>query len=53
MEGLTKKFPANIIVTEAVYARLPEDMQKGLTCLGTETLKGKEKSVKVYGIVQA
>jgi len=50
VEGLTKKYPAGIIVTQNVYDRLPEAMKQGLDHLGAESIKGREKTVDIYGV---
>ena len=50
VEGLTKDHPHPILITRAVFERLPEDLQRECAPLGSSSVKGRAGSVELYGL---
>ena len=50
MEGLTKVFHEDILVSSSLVLAMPEDQRNRFRFLGDETVKGKTESVGVYGV---
>jgi signal transduction histidine kinase/class 3 adenylate cyclase len=48
MEGLTKLYGANLIISEAVYDHLSEPVKQNIRYLGKVQVKGKEKAIGAY-----
>lgn len=49
LEGTNKKFNTNIIISEFTYEKVKDKVK--VRELGTETVKGKEKAVKIYELL--
>ncbi|NPV01496.1 MAG: adenylate/guanylate cyclase domain-containing protein [Brevinematales bacterium] len=48
-EGLTKQYGTPVMVTDAFYQYLSQDLREGFFSLGEAKVKGKEAVVKVWG----
>ncbi len=55
LDGLTKRLGVDLLVSEAVYRRLPATMRRALRELGRHRLRGAEEMppVRVYGLANA
>ena len=52
LEGLTRHLPHPILLSDAVHALLPPDLQGRCVNVGPTRLKGKQSEVSVFGISQ-
>jgi class 3 adenylate cyclase len=52
LEGLTKKFGADILVSKEAIEALPAGYGHRFEALGSETVKGKTKSIEVYRLAE-
>lgn len=50
LESLNKEFHTSLIISESVYARLQNHKDVSFEDLGEVRVKGKEKSVRIYGL---
>jgi class 3 adenylate cyclase len=51
VESLTKCFARPVVVTETVFRELSEPLQARFEPIGEEQVKGKERPVRVYGLI--
>ncbi len=51
IEGLTKNFDTELLVSEEVISRLPEDMRTEFNALGEVSVKGSEKMISIYNYI--
>ena len=50
IESLTREVPTPVLVSQALYDRLPEAARADLQAMGAHALKGKAEPVPVYGL---
>jgi class 3 adenylate cyclase len=53
LEGLTKDSPHKVIVTDAFYRELPEDLRRRCTDMGSVSVKGKMEEIRIWGVSEA
>jgi len=50
LEGRTKDFPEAILITDALYEQLPEELKALCTPHGAISVKGRSREVSIYGV---
>ena len=53
LEALNKEVDTDILVSEQVYTQLPSDLLEQLHDKGVHQVKGRQQSVRVFGIDRA
>lgn len=51
VEGLTRKYPYRVIITEATYEEIKDYFE--IEYLDEVSVKGKDKSIKIYGVKES